>query len=55
MTSKAPIGDGFWDRRKGQASWWEQRQGESREGWLKRLNHARFWAFDPDDPDLPLD
>ena len=55
MTSKAPIGDGFWDRREGQASWWEQRPGETIDQRNARWNRARFMAFDPDEPDLILD
>lgn len=53
--SQAPVGNGFWDRREGQSSWWEQRDGETEEEKLKRWRHATFWAFDPDEPDLVLD
>lgn len=53
--SEAPIGDGFWDRREGQSSWWELREGETEAEKLKRWNHAAFMAFDPDNPDLTLD
>lgn len=54
-TSAAPVGPGFWDRRDGQSSWWERREDETEEERNKRMNHARFMAFDPDDPDLELD
>ncbi|MEM9999971.1 MAG: hypothetical protein AAF940_03735 [Pseudomonadota bacterium] len=53
--SKAPIGDGYWDRREGQSSWWLRREGESIEQQNKRWNHAIFMGFDPDDPDAVLD
>lgn len=53
--SQAPVGDGFWDRREGQKSWWERREDESETQWKTRMQEARFQAFDPDNPDLPID
>lgn len=53
--SKAPIGDGFWDRREGQSSWWERREGETRDEHDNRCSQAAFMAFDPDEPELILD
>ena len=53
--SQAPIGEGFWDRRLDQVSWWDRREGETEGEQKARWNQAAFWAFAPDEPDLILD
>jgi hypothetical protein len=34
---------------------WLRREGETEDAYLARCRHYQFMAYDPDNPDIPLD